>query len=229
MTAGEPAVFDIGHTSTTPPDLVADVANGVKQIFPTTDIRLVCARDAQLLSHIFDASIDLGLIVEPPPDPHVGSLRLRTWHAGVLMRWDDPLASSPELKLSDFIDNRFVLTGPGRWPSAMKTVEAQLVAAGIHDFDYTDDFLEIGWQVANRNAFGLGVVERAPITDVYQALGLISRLALGLEVTSHTALVWSTEWAKQDPGFGQVVAALHALEFGLSDHPGHGLGSRSVI
>ena len=211
MVAGEPAVFDIGHTSTTPPDLVGSVVRAVEQIYPRSEIELVCARDVLLFPRIIDGSIDLGVVVEPPPDPRIGSLHLRTLHTGVLMRQDDPRASASQLSLSDFADARFVLIGPGRAPFRVKIHEAQLVAVGVRDFEYTDDFLEVAWKVANRGSYGIGILESAPSSDVYAAFGLVSRPALGFEAIWHQALVWSKEWAIQDPSFANALRALRSV------------------
>jgi hypothetical protein len=128
------------------------------------------------------------------------------------MRPDDPNASIPGLSLSDLTGSRFVLVGPGRAPAMVKTYEAQLIAAGIHDIEYTDDFLQIMWEVANGGAYGLGVIEQdPPIAGVVRSFGLTSRLAEGLDVTSHTSLVWSAESAQQAPSFGKVLEALQPV------------------
>jgi DNA-binding transcriptional LysR family regulator len=211
VVSGEPAVFEIGHTSTTPHDLVTAVADAVRDVYPNSRINLVCGRETQLLTSILQASIDLSLMIEPPPDPRFSFLRLRTWHTGVLMHCNHPLAGKNELKLADFTDAPFVLTGSSRAPSITKVREAQLVAAGIHDIYYTDDVLEVMWKVSHQAAYGIDVVEYdAPIRQVSRAFSLCSRLAQGLHQISHTSLVWSVDWAQRNAPFADVLEKVRA-------------------
>lgn len=130
-----PRVIHIGGTYLAPPALFDRVVALAEEVADGRPVDIFEAPSAELLPDVESGAIDIALVHLPVDSTRLDCLAIARYQFMVVMRADDPLAGTAELKLTDIAHRTFVLGTAKVQPLAMNRMRDHLTKAGITNID----------------------------------------------------------------------------------------------
>jgi DNA-binding transcriptional LysR family regulator len=130
LVAATQQVVRIGSSHLTAPEVVDAVTECAEKAFPQRDVVVELRTGEELLTLLELGDVDAVVDYLPLGRPGVRSRAVLSYHMGVAMRADDPLAARDGLTVADIADRTIQLLSPQPTPVSVARVRRQLEDRG---------------------------------------------------------------------------------------------------